>query len=215
MLLTKIQEQNQEFWWKWLRPGSLLLYLGKVSSILLSSKFRHCPRRIDEWELIDYSHPDPFYTAIQLLPSDKAALLRKQQRAQDILSPHLRILQFFESHFNAIRLASPHLQRIFTRAINRTLIALQHTQGHPLSREVHFHIVLLGLRILQYSTTQSRIFKWKLKDLILSAALSWFRHPPRFVSIQIFFTFYESQKLIENLFKVVIRRQSTPAESRG
>ncbi|RAO74348.1 uncharacterized protein BHQ10_010360 [Talaromyces amestolkiae] len=107
-----------------------------------------------------FNHPDPFFTAIELLPSDKTALLQEQQRAQDVLSPHLRILQFFESHFNAIRLASPHLQRIFSRAISRTLVALQRTNGHPLSRE-------------------SRNYKWKLKDQILSAALSWFRHPPR------------------------------------
>ncbi|OKL61261.1 hypothetical protein UA08_03926 [Talaromyces atroroseus] len=127
----------------------------------------------------EFNHPDPFFTTIELLPSDKTALLRQQHLAQDVLSPHLRILQFFESHFNATRIASPNLQRIFSRMISRTLAGLQHTNGHPLSREVHFHIILLGLRIIQHSTTQSRAYKWKLKDLLLSAALSWFRHPPR------------------------------------
>lgn len=177
----RTQKLNQESWRRWLPPGSLPLYLGRAYSILLSSESAILLVRVPTYILTNRSHPDPFFTAIELLPSDKTALLREQQRAQDVLSPHLRILQFFESHFSAIRLASSHLQRIFLRAISRTLIALQYTNGHPLSREVHFHIVLLGLRILQYSTTQSRPYKWKLKDQILSAALSWFRHPPRLV----------------------------------
>ena len=161
--------------------------------------FARCSRCV----LTNCSHPDPFFTVIDLLPSDKTALLREQQRAQEVLSPHLRILQFFESHFNAIRLASPHLQRIFSRAISRTLVALQRTNGHPLSREVHFHIVLLGLRTLQYSTTQSRPYKWKLKDQILSAALSWFRHPPRLV---IRFLVENSTGSPKAIFQVVLWR---------
>ncbi|KAL1962296.1 hypothetical protein VTN77DRAFT_9839 [Rasamsonia byssochlamydoides] len=126
-----------------------------------------------------FNHPDPFVTNIELLPTDKDLLLRKQQKAHNILSPHFRILQFFESHFNAIRLGSPHLQRIFCRVISSTVVGLKETCGHPLAREVHFHIILFGLKVLRYSTTQSTISKWKLKDQILSAALSWFRHPPR------------------------------------
>lgn len=136
------------------------------------------------WIITECSHPDPFVTNIELLPTDKASMLRKQQKAQDILSPHLRILQFFESHFNAIRLGSPHSQRIFCRVISSTLVGLKETYGHPLAREVHFHIILFGLRVLKHSTTQSAISKWKLKDQILSAALSWFRHPPRLATLQ-------------------------------
>lgn len=128
------------------------------------------------------SHPDPFFTNIELRPSDKAALLKKQHHAHDILSPHFRILQFFESHFNAIRLGSPQSQRIFCRMISTTLVGLKTTCGHPLAREVHFHVILLGLKVLRYSTTQNVIFRWKLKDQILSAGLSWFRHPPRSVT---------------------------------
>lgn len=65
--------------------------------------------------------------------------------------------------------------------IHGTLVGLKHTSSHPLAREVHFHIILLALKIIQYSTVQSDRYKWKLKDLTLSAALGWFRFPPRLV----------------------------------
>ncbi|KAH8698261.1 putative phosphatidylinositol 4-kinase [Talaromyces proteolyticus] len=126
-----------------------------------------------------FEHPDPFFTNIELLPSDKTALLRQQHKAQDLLSPHFRILQFFDSHFNAIRLGNPHSQRILTRMISSALLGLKHTGGHPLAREVHFYIILLALKIIRFSTAQSDTSRWKLKDLALSAALSWFRHPAR------------------------------------
>lgn len=122
-------------------------------------------------------------TKTEYSPSDKAIILKRQQKAQNIVSPHFRILQFFESHFNATRLGSVHTQRIFSRLVGATLVGLQNTTGHPLAREIHFHIVLFGLKVLRYCTSQTKIALWKLKDQTLSAALSWFSHPPRSVPI--------------------------------
>lgn len=51
--------------------------------------------------------------------------------------------------------------------------------SHPLARELHFHIVLLGAKVLRYSTTLDSASKWKLKDQILSVGLAWFANPPR------------------------------------
>ena len=121
---------------------------------------------------------DPLRTEIELLPSDKALMLRKQQKAQDTLSPHLRVLQFFESHFNAIRLSNLQDQQLFRRLTSSTIIGLSKTNGHPLAREIHFRIVLFGLRVLKHLIPRNSAASWKLKDQILSAALAWFRHPP-------------------------------------
>ncbi|KAL2010126.1 hypothetical protein VTN00DRAFT_5933 [Thermoascus crustaceus] len=126
-----------------------------------------------------FDHLDPLFTKIELLPTDKSLLLKKQQKAHNIVSPHFRILQFFESHFNAIRLGCIHTQRVFSRLISATLVGLQDTKGHPLAREIHFRIILFGLSVLKYSAIQSSTAQWKLKDQLLSAALSWFKHPPR------------------------------------
>jgi phosphatidylinositol 4-kinase len=122
--------------------------------------------------------PDPFYVKEEFAPSDKAALLRKAQKAQSIISPHLRIMQFFESHFNAIRLGSTNSQRTLIRTITRTLLGFQQHCGHPLTREIHFHAVLLATRILRFNTCSTKTSLWRLKDQIFSAALRWFSHPP-------------------------------------
>lgn len=126
-----------------------------------------------------FTHVDPFYLKEEFAPSDKETLLALQREAQDIISPHLRVLQFFESHYNATRLGSPHTQKTFLRLITATLIGLKHSTGHPLVREFHFHVVLFGLKVLRYSNLRNGVTAWKFKDEILTAALSWFGHPPR------------------------------------
>ncbi|KAH8432560.1 1-phosphatidylinositol 4-kinase STT4 [Aspergillus melleus] len=126
-----------------------------------------------------FDYVDPMYAKIELLPTDKALILRKQQDAQRHLAPHLRILQFFESHFNAIRLGNVQNQRLFRRLVDRTTTGLAHTSGHPLARELHFRIVLFGLNVLGHSGSVGTPCLWKLKDQILSGALTWFKHAPR------------------------------------
>lgn len=126
------------------------------------------------------SYLDPLHTQIELLPTDKGLMLRKQQKAQNTLSPHLRVLQFFESHFNAIRLGNLQDQQLFCRLVSTTVVGLSKTQGHPLAREIHFRIVLFGLKVLRNLSPHNNAAVWKLKDQILTAALSWFKHPPRY-----------------------------------
>lgn len=124
-------------------------------------------------------HVDPFMAKLESQPSDKEAILKRQRKAQNVISPHLRVLQFFESHFNATRLSSIHTQRVFKRLVGATLIGLKDTTGHPLAREIHFHIILFSLKVLRHCGGQSKVGAWKLKDQILSAALAWFSHPAR------------------------------------
>jgi len=105
--------------------------------------------------------------------------MKKQQRAYDLLAPHYRILQFLSSHFHATRLGSPHIQKVYQRLMHVALGAMKHTCQHPLAREVHLHILLLGLRILKFNTDTDPSALWRLKDLVLTAALAWFQLPPR------------------------------------
>ncbi|RJE23272.1 phosphatidylinositol 4-kinase [Aspergillus sclerotialis] len=126
-----------------------------------------------------FDYLDPLYSKIELLPTDKTLLLKKQQDAQHILAPHFDVLQFLESHFSATRLGNPQDQRLFGRFVQRTTVGLLKTNGHPLARELHFRIILFGLKILKHISSQNGVIIWKVKDEILSAALNWFKHPPR------------------------------------
>ncbi|KAI9704392.1 MAG: phosphatidylinositol-4- kinase [Candelina mexicana] len=125
------------------------------------------------------SHDDPFYLKEEFAPSDKDALLKRQQSAHDLIAPHFRLLQFFISHFHANRLGSINTQKTFHRLIHITLDGLEHASSHPLARELHFLIVLFGLVVLRHSTGMNSKNRWRLKDRILTSALSWFAHAPR------------------------------------
>lgn len=109
-------------------------------------------------------------------------MLKKQKTARNTLAPHFDVLRFLESHFCAIRLGNPQDQRLFNRFVNITTVGLSKTNGHPLSREIHFRVVLFALKVLKHFESQSNVALWKAKDLILSAALSWFKHAPRYGS---------------------------------
>lgn len=127
----------------------------------------------------EFDHLDPFYVKQEFAPSDRTLLMKRQQHAYNLIAPHFRLLQFLESHFSATRLGSPHVERVYHRLMHITLTAMSHTTNHPLTREAHFHVVLLGLRILQYSTGSNTSGQWRLKDRILAAALAWFKDRPR------------------------------------
>ncbi|KAL4946901.1 hypothetical protein BDV06DRAFT_2724 [Aspergillus oleicola] len=125
-----------------------------------------------------FNHVDPMYAEIELLPTNKESMLQQQKLAQNILAPHLQIVQFFESHFNAVRLGNAQTQRLFGRFIDRTSIGLSHASNHPLARELHFRIISFCLRVLRHCTSFDYVTLWRLKNQTLSAALSWFKHPP-------------------------------------
>ena len=139
-------------------------------------------RTIDRKEGIfsrNFSHLDPFYVKEEFAPSDRAALHKESQAAHNTISPHFRLMQFFESHFNAIRLGSLNTQRTFIRMLERTLCGFLLTSGHPLLRDIQFHLVLFSLRVVRLSTCLNKLSQWKMKDLILSVGLGWFAKPPR------------------------------------
>lgn len=90
----------------------------------------------------------------------------------------MRLLQFLGSHFNATRLGSPNIEKIFVRLLGTTLNGLKHATGHPLAREIRLQIILFALKVLRHSTALELSSRCLLKDSILSAALTWFTFPP-------------------------------------
>ncbi|KAF2094163.1 hypothetical protein NA57DRAFT_47196, partial [Rhizodiscina lignyota] len=123
-------------------------------------------------------HKDPFYIKEEFAPSSREVIMKRQHQAYDHIAPHFRLVQFLSSHFNATRLGSRQIQRVYYRLMHITLDAINDVMEHPLARETLFHIVLLGLRILQFGTDMDAADHWRLKDRILSAALSWFCMAP-------------------------------------
>lgn len=164
------------------------LWLG-----VINENIRMEPRILSEiaqqWELTiqqkqglfnsTITYPDPFFMKKEFAPSDREGVVKHKQLVHNLLAPHSLLLQFFSSHFNATRFASPDTHRIFLRLISLTLDSLRSSMPHPMAREIRFQIVLFGLRALVNSNILSAISQWKLKDKILSAGLSWFRNSPK------------------------------------
>ncbi|KAI1065959.1 hypothetical protein LB507_000436 [Fusarium sp. FIESC RH6] len=125
------------------------------------------------------NHVDPFFLKEEFAPSELEALAKKKQIVHDILSPHTRLLQFFASHYNATRLGSPDIQRVFLRMLDLTLEAMKQSATHPMAREIRFQIILFALRVLRSSTTLKPVAQWRLKERILTAGLSWFKSSPK------------------------------------
>jgi phosphatidylinositol 4-kinase len=125
------------------------------------------------------NHIDPFFLKEEFAPSELEALARKKQLVHDILAPHSRLLQFFASHYNATRLGSPDIQKVFLRMLDLTLEAMKQCATHPMAREIRFQIIMFGLRVLRSSTTLKPAAQWRLKERILTAALSWFKSCPK------------------------------------
>jgi phosphatidylinositol 4-kinase A len=125
------------------------------------------------------TNPDPFFQKEEFAPSDSEALAKRKQHVHNLLSPHSRLLQFFQSHVNATRLGALDTQKGFLRFLDVTLDALKTATPHPMARELRFQIVLFGLRVLRNSTTIGAIAQWRLKKKVLTAALSWFNGAPK------------------------------------
>lgn len=128
----------------------------------------------------NFHHLDPFYVKEEFAPSSWDAIKKREQVTHNLIDPHLRLTHFLSSHFNASRLTSPSVERVYFRLMRITLLAMKQTASQPLAREVHFHIVLLALKVLRYSVRLDPAAHWRLKDAIISAGLQWFTTPPKF-----------------------------------
>ncbi|RFU24495.1 hypothetical protein B7463_g11850, partial [Scytalidium lignicola] len=125
-----------------------------------------------------FLHPDPFYIKEEFAPSDRITLSKRQQVAHNLMTPHMRLLHFLGSHYNATRLRNRNTEMAFLRLLDITLDGFKHATGHPLAREVRFQVVLFGMKVLKHTTALDFSSKCSLKSKILSAALSWFSFPP-------------------------------------
>lgn len=123
--------------------------------------------------------PDPFFLKEEFAPSDNVALAKRKQQVHNLLAPHTTLLQFLSSHYNATRLGNLDTHQVFLRLLEVTMEAVRHSTPHPMAREIRFQAILFGFRVLKTSTTMESLAKWRLKDSLLSAGLSWFNTAPR------------------------------------
>ncbi|PNS17735.1 hypothetical protein CAC42_3130 [Sphaceloma murrayae] len=128
---------------------------------------------------ISNTHPDPFFVKQEFAPTDKDAVVRRQQLAGAGIAPLVRIFQYLASQFHASRFTWSSAEKIYIRNIRNTMLALKRPMTQPLARELHFRLFVAGARTLANATILEDEQKWLMKDLILSAGLRWFIPAPR------------------------------------
>lgn len=161
--------------------SSLGGYGTKEGWLILGQDLVSCSPTSNRIELLTtkYRAPDAFAMKMEYAPSDKDLHIKEQRETLNLLKPHQKILRMLSSHFHACRLGNPHILRIFQRIVRASMIGLKGATGHPLARELRLQLVVFGLHVLGYSSnTMGLILQNKLKDQILSGALSWFYYSP-------------------------------------
>lgn len=139
---------------------------------------------------------DPFHEKLEFAPMDRDAINRQHQLASDQIGPHLRLLHFFSSHYNAHHASNIHVRRLFGRIAMTTLQSNKYLSSHPLTREYRFSLLLFGLDILNHDRAFDAAGRWRLRDSILTTGLSWFAAKPCY-------SFGNSQLQIKAEYKIL------------
>lgn len=137
-----------------------------------------------EWEATVKNHKglysrkyDPIgleYDRMEYAPSNKLEVEHEAGVAIRAFAPHLSLIRFLSSTFQASLYESRHLLKIFTRIAKVGLEGLKHASLSPLARTVRFELIRFALDVADVHLRFSAKIKDGLKDLIITSALTWF-----------------------------------------
>jgi phosphatidylinositol 4-kinase A len=120
----------------------------------------------------------PEYSKMEYAPSNKAELDHESKVALRSYSVHLHLIRFLSSVFQASIHESKNLLKIFTNCLRVGLEGcIKLASLHPLARSVRFELIKYGLDVLSVHARFSAKICDPLKNLIIDAALSWFKQP--------------------------------------
>ncbi|KAK9470089.1 uncharacterized protein V1510DRAFT_303069 [Dipodascopsis tothii] len=115
---------------------------------------------------------------MEYAPSNKAEIVHDANVAMGSFAPDLFLVDMLASHFHACRFGNRHTFEIFERLVRVLLVHMEVASRHPLARKVRFSIVQFALDVLECAEGLTSQRLASLKDLVLSAALTWFAGPP-------------------------------------
>ncbi|KAG4306232.1 hypothetical protein PORY_000220 [Pneumocystis oryctolagi] len=120
-----------------------------------------------------------FAKPMEYLPTDKSIYDKELQKAFNLFTPHLLLINFLSSHlqafyknFNVFSIISSFFRFISTAISNKK------SSKHILSRELHFHLFNLGFKILKFKDIDAMMYM-KTKKILYSAILTWFSRTPK------------------------------------
>lgn len=120
---------------------------------------------------------DPKFDPMEYLPSNKKIVDKKSKIVSSNFKPHLLLIRFIGSHFNATLFQSSDIWKIFADTIKFALLTLNSASLHPYSRMVRSELILLGIDIYKYYSKLNHSDNYSFFKIILDASLSWFTRP--------------------------------------
>ncbi|KAL5511303.1 STT4 [Sanghuangporus vaninii] len=124
------------------------------------------------------STSDPFMHPIEYSPTDKSIMDLANVAARKLLSPHVLILQFLFSCFQAARYQKPGLMLLILRLVLCSAREHREMSTHPLAREARFSFLLFGFEALK-SSRMDAFCENKLRKALYHTAFSWFAVRPQ------------------------------------
>lgn len=116
----------------------------------------------------------PEYDRMEYSPSNKLEVEHAVSVATRAFAPHLILIRFLSSTFQASLYESKHILKIFTQIVTVGLQGLKYASLSPLAREVRFELIKFALDVSDAHARISANIKDSFRDLIISSALTWF-----------------------------------------
>lgn len=120
---------------------------------------------------------NPKLDPMEYLPSNKNVVDKKSKNVSSSFKPHLLLIRFISSHFNATLFQSDHILKMFADTIKYALISLNSASLHPYARMARSELILLGTEIYLYYSKLKTSDSSEFLKIILDASLSWFVKP--------------------------------------
>ncbi|KAI7875421.1 hypothetical protein K492DRAFT_168123 [Lichtheimia hyalospora FSU 10163] len=121
---------------------------------------------------------DPFEEHMTYKPSDRSDVESVLQQSRSLFIPHLAWIEFIHSRFNATRHMRKNLTSLFIHLLGSTFRNAHLMSTHALSRQPRFHMLWLGLKILE-TVNMEAFTEHNFRTLVYEAAFNWFCLPPK------------------------------------
>lgn len=114
------------------------------------------------------------FETMEYKPYDFEAIKHSYVDASEKLKPHLQVIRFFSSHFEATLYESDHLLKLFTQVVFHAVSKLSKASLHPFARLVRNELLRFSLLVFSANCKKGTSDTKKLAKEIVSAGLSWF-----------------------------------------
>ncbi|ODV60802.1 1-phosphatidylinositol 4-kinase STT4 ASCRUDRAFT_58515 [Ascoidea rubescens DSM 1968] len=116
------------------------------------------------------------FSKMEYAPSNKKEISHNAAVVNNTFKNHLLLIRLLQSNFYSVLYQGSHVLREFNYTILVALENLKEASLHPFSRMLRFELIKLALDVFSFNMkVGSKKFSYELFNLILNAALSWFK----------------------------------------